>query len=244
MATREYQAGVNEVIEKVRGKKVPISSLPKYELDRIQEYSKKIRSGEIDYSENSPFRYKRERFCELYSSGIYSIEKICKMINIASGTACNWLRSPTIKKKIEDMRIQHSELVRDKIHGLAFLAIDKMEELIKSGNEEIAYKASKDILDRGGFAAIKKVEVDNKVLTIEQRLSGLANQVIDITPNMSIYDESPYASNDTSDDTFDDTSDDTPDMNVVDYAVQSACNEYNSDLVDNELADDESLVRC
>ena len=66
------------------------------------------------------------------------------------------------------------------IKAMRMKAIEKMNDLMDSPIDRIAFQACKDILDRTGHKAKNEIKVDKTVKTIEMQLNDLANEIIDV----------------------------------------------------------------
>ena len=70
------------------------------------------------------------------------------------------------------------EMIDVQIKAMRMIAIEKMNELMDSPIDGIAFQACKDILDRTGHKAKNEIKVDKTVKTIEMQLSDLAENLI------------------------------------------------------------------
>ena len=72
--------------------------------------------------------------------------------------------SPIVKRQLELLRAARdldSVDVARKIQEIALDAVEMMEKHVKSTTESISLKAAQDILDRAGFAPVKKISTEN-----------------------------------------------------------------------------------
>ncbi len=70
------------------------------------------------------------------------------------------------------------EMIDVQIKAMRMKAIEKMNELMDSPIDGIAFQACKDILDRTGHKAKNEIKVDKTVKTIEMQLNDLAENLI------------------------------------------------------------------
>ena len=89
-------------------------------------------------------------------------QEIAEAVNVSRTTFSLWLRREDFQEALK------AEMNRA-FQPLAYKARHRLEQLIDSGNEQVALAASKDALDRAGFGASQKVEntITNKEITIE-----------------------------------------------------------------------------
>ena len=72
------------------------------------------------------------------------------------------------------------EMIDVQIKAMRMKAIQKMNDLMDSPIDGIAFQACKDILDRTGHKAKNEIKVDKTVKTIEMQLRDLADDIIDV----------------------------------------------------------------
>ena len=79
------------------------------------------------------------------------MQDIAKELNVTPKTISEW-------KKDEEFRNEYDTNFRLKLQYASARAFRKQVELLDSGNEMVAYLASKDIMDRAGFNPVEKVQ--------------------------------------------------------------------------------------
>lgn len=79
------------------------------------------------------------------------MQDIAKELNVTPKTISEW-------KKNEEFRNEYDTNFRLKLQYASARAFRKQVELLDSGNEMVAYLASKDIMDRAGFNPVEKVQ--------------------------------------------------------------------------------------
>ena len=79
------------------------------------------------------------------------MQDIAKELNVTPKTISEW-------KKDEEFRSEYDTNFRLKLQYASARAFRKQVELLDSGNEMVAYLASKDIMDRAGFNPVEKVQ--------------------------------------------------------------------------------------
>ena len=130
---------------------------------------------------------RQQRFVHLYLSGQYQIKQIAELLNMSLSGVRGWLKNPIVKALIEDIQAEEDDIVRQGLKAIRLSALYKMQRLLDSPIDGIAYQAARDILDRTGHKAPTKQEVKVEVYTFEQQLQqaiqGIkgADEFIDIT---------------------------------------------------------------
>ena len=113
---------------------------------------------------------RQQRFIHLYLSGQYQIKQIAELLNMSLSGVRGWLKNPDIKAIIEDIQADEDDIVRQGLKAIRLSALYKMQGLLNSPIDGIAYQAARDILDRTGHKAPTKQEVKVEVYTFEQQL--------------------------------------------------------------------------
>ena len=99
---------------------------------------------------------KRLKALEILVSGDYkSYEEVADKLKITRRTLYNWRNEEEFSAELE-------RRIKIKIGGIVPRAIKKLDELIDSKKEIIALQAAKDILDRGGYKATDKIDINGK----------------------------------------------------------------------------------
>lgn len=124
---------------------------------------------------------KQQRFIHLYVTGQYTLQELSQLLEMHPNTLGNWLKRKDISSIIVEMQSTNHEIVATQLKALTSKAANKLSGLIDSPIDGVALQAVKDILDRGGHKPQQKISVDKKVVTYEQRLNNLIDDVIDIT---------------------------------------------------------------
>lgn len=141
-------------------------------LPQLQETSVE----ELEESALKLLNPKQQRFVHLYLAGSYKLPEIAELLNVSMSTIRSWLRNPTIKGHIEQVQIEEDDIVKQGIKMLRLKAVYKMNELMDSKIDGIAYQAARDVLDRTGHKAPTKQEVTVEVKTFEQQLTELMKE--------------------------------------------------------------------
>lgn len=96
----------------------------------------------------------KQRAClNLMVTGEFTNKEIASEIKVSEQTLCNW-------KKNDEFMAEFDNLMRKAINQASAKAFKTMTELLNSNSETIRLQASKDLLDRSGFKAIDKMEVE------------------------------------------------------------------------------------
>jgi len=114
---------------------------------------------------------RQQRFVHLYLSGQYQIKQIAELLNMSVSGVRTWLKNPDIKALIEEIQAEEDDIVRQGLKAIRLSALYKMQQLLNSPIDGIAYQAARDILDRTGHKAPTKQETKIDVaVTFEQQL--------------------------------------------------------------------------
>lgn len=130
---------------------------------------------------------KMQRFIHLYITGQYTLIQLSELLEVHPNTLGNWLRRKDVKAIILDLQTQTHDVVGVRLKSLSLTAADKLSDLINSPIDGVALQAVKDILDRTGHKAKQEIKIDKTVITYEEKLSSLIDDVIDIT-NYEVID--------------------------------------------------------
>ena len=123
---------------------------------------------------------KLQRFVHLYLTGQYNQTQLAQMLEVHKNTVQGWLKREDVNVAIKEYQAMEHEMIDVQIKAMRMKAIEKMNELMDSPIDGIAFQACKDILDRTGHKAKNEIKVDKTVKTIEMQLRDLAENIIDI----------------------------------------------------------------
>lgn len=124
---------------------------------------------------------KIQRFIHLYVTGQYTLSKLAELLDVHPNTVSNWMKRADVKAIIHDMQESTHDIVATQLKSLSTVATVKLGKLIDSPIDGVAMQAVKDILDRTGHRAKQEIKVDKTIITYEEKLSSLIEDVIDIT---------------------------------------------------------------
>ena len=121
---------------------------------------------------------RQQRFIHLYLSGQYQIKQIAELLNMSLSGVRGWLKNPDIKAIIEEIQADEDDIVRQGLKAIRLSALYKMQRLLESPIDGIAYQAARDILDRTGHKAPTKNETKIDVaITFEQQLQEAISHI-------------------------------------------------------------------
>lgn len=130
-------------------------------------------------NELAPLEPKLQRFVHLYLTGQYNQTQIAQLLDVHINTIQKWLKREDVNLAIKEYQNLEHEFFDIQIKGMRMKAIEKMNELMDSPIDGIAFQACKDILDRTGHKAKNEIKIDKTVKTIEMQLNDLANELIE-----------------------------------------------------------------
>lgn len=123
---------------------------------------------------------KLQRFVHLYLTGQYTNRQLAQLLEVHENTVSGWLKREDVSVAIKEYQAMEHEMIDVQIKAMRMKAIQKMNDLMDSPIDGIAFQACKDILDRTGHKAKNEIKVDKTVKTIEMQLKDLANDIIDV----------------------------------------------------------------
>mgnify|MGYP006358343983 FL=1 len=123
---------------------------------------------------------KLQRFVHLYLTGQYNQTQLAQLLEVHKNTINSWLKREDVNVAIKEYQAMEHEMIDVQIKAMRMKAIEKMNDLMDSPIDGIAFQACKDILDRTGHKAKNEIKVDKTVKTIEMQLNDLANEIIDV----------------------------------------------------------------
>ena len=121
---------------------------------------------------------KLQRFVHLYLTGQYNQTQLAQMLEVHKNTVQGWLKREDVNVAIKEYQAMEHEMIDVQIKAMRMKAIEKMNDLMDSPIDGIAFQACKDILDRTGHKAKNEIKIDKTVKTIEMQLNDLANEII------------------------------------------------------------------
>lgn len=121
---------------------------------------------------------KLQRFVHLYLTGQYTNRQLAQLIEVHENTISGWLKRDDVNIAIREYQAMEHEMIDVQIKAMRMKAIQKMNDLMESPIDGIAFQACKDILDRTGHKAKNEIKVDKTVKTIEVQLQELASELI------------------------------------------------------------------
>lgn len=124
---------------------------------------------------------KMQRFIHLYITGQYTLTKLADLLEVHPNTLGNWLKRRDVKALIAEMQENTHDIVGMRLKSLSLTAAEKLQDLMSSPIDGVAYQAVRDVLDRTGHRAKQEIKVDKTVITYEEKLKDLINNVIDVS---------------------------------------------------------------
>lgn len=102
---------------------------------------------------------KQMKAVELFVSLDLTKTEVAKQLNVSCQTVTNWWHNEEFTEAIHKANIKRFERVANK-------AAKKMEDLIDSKNEGIAFAAAREVLNKAGYKEVEKVENTNKEIIV------------------------------------------------------------------------------
>lgn len=123
-------------------------------------------------------RPQHQRFVHMYLSGTYKIPVIAEILGVTVPTIRRWLRDEKLKSVIADYQSDEAEIVQQNLKAMSLKALYKMNDLLDSDIDGIAYQAARDILDRTGHKPSVKQDIKVEVFNYEKQIQQLAGNDI------------------------------------------------------------------
>ena len=121
---------------------------------------------------------KLQRFVHLYLTGAYTNKELAGLMDVHINTVYSWINREDVQMVITDMQKKEHEAVEIRLKSLRAKALEKMNDLMDSPIDGVAFQACKDVLDRTGHKAKNEVKVEKTVKTIEMQLKDLADTIL------------------------------------------------------------------
>ena len=121
---------------------------------------------------------KLQRFVHLYLTGAYTNKELAGLMDVHINTVYSWINREDVQMVITDMQKKEHEAVEIRLKSLRAKALEKMNDLMDSPIDGVAFQACKDVLDRTGHKAKNEVKVEKTVKTIEMQLKDLADNIL------------------------------------------------------------------
>lgn len=87
-------------------------------------------------------------------------KELAEALGLTEKTISQW------KHKNTEFQAEYNTLVKSRIQYAAKQALDKQIELLESKNDMVAHLAAKDLIDRAGFNAIEKIDLESSAKVV------------------------------------------------------------------------------
>ena len=114
----------------------------------------------------------------LYVTGCYTPKNICAQVGIHYNTYRRWMLEEGVQTIIRIIQERQLTMTQADLNNLRGKAVKKMEDLLDSNMDNVAFQAARDILDRTGMKSEQKINVQKTVTTLEQQMKDLADFTI------------------------------------------------------------------
>lgn len=91
--------------------------------------------------------------------GVSTQKQIAEKLNVSENTISNW-------KKNDEFMSEYNTTLKSSINAVAAKAFSTQTKLLNARSEMVRYMVSKDILDRAGFKASEKVDLNVEPVVI------------------------------------------------------------------------------
>lgn len=86
--------------------------------------------------------------------------ELAEELGVTEKTISQW------KHKDTEFQSEYNALVKSKIQYAASQALEKQIQLLNSNNDMVAHLAAKDLIDRAGFNAIEKIDLEGSAKVV------------------------------------------------------------------------------
>lgn len=124
---------------------------------------------------------KVQRFVHLYMTGHYTLTALAELLEVHVNTLHSWLKRKNVKDVISDMQETTHVVVGNQLKVMSNVAVAKLLKLMDSPIDGVALQAVRDVLDRAGHRPKQEIKVDKTVITYEEKLRDLIDDVINVT---------------------------------------------------------------
>lgn len=147
------------------------------EFTRILKESKALeRKKKKEYVKIANKNIMKQRLVQLYVSGYYSLNQIASMLMVSRATINKLLKEPEIIEMVIAYQDEEKQMIDTRLKALRLKATETISDLMESDDDNIRLSVAKDVLDRTGFKAKDKVEMDVNI-SYEQQLQQLIEGV-------------------------------------------------------------------
>lgn len=142
--------------------------------------SEEITDIDVTRHDISALTPKMQRFIHLYMTGQYTLAKLAELLDVHPNTLGKWLKRRDVREIIEDMEKATHDIVAIQLNALTLKSVAKLSRLIDSPIDGVAYQAVRDVLDRAGHKPKQEIKIDKTVITYEEKLKNLIDNVIEV----------------------------------------------------------------
>ena len=87
-------------------------------------------------------------------------KELAEALGVTEKTISQW------KHKDAEFQSEYNTLVKSKIQYAAAQALEKQISLLNSNNDMVAHLAAKDLIDRAGFSAVEKIDLEGSAKVV------------------------------------------------------------------------------
>lgn len=135
---------------------------------------------EVDTSLIVQLPPKIQRFIHLHATGQYTLNKLAQLLEVHPNTVGKWMKRKDVQSAMAELQETTHIMVASTLKNMTLAASARLSELMNSSIDGVALQAVKDVLDRAGHKPKQEIKVDKTVVTIEEKLKNLIDDVIDV----------------------------------------------------------------
>jgi len=110
------------------------------------------------------------------TGGVRDYTTLGALCDVAPSTVSRWLRSEELQTILVKLQAKDNEIINSGLNAMRLKALNRLDELLDASSEKVRLDAVKDVLDRTGHSAEKKIKKDVS-FSYEKQLLELGNEV-------------------------------------------------------------------
>ena len=110
------------------------------------------------------------------SGGVRNYTTLGALVGVAPTTVSKWLRQDDMQEFLAKIQQKDNELINSGLSAMRIKALERLEDLLDASSEKVRLDAVKDVLDRTGHSAEKKIKKDVN-FSYEKQLLEITGEV-------------------------------------------------------------------
>lgn len=110
------------------------------------------------------------------SGGVRDYVTLGALCDVSPQTISKWLRSDELQTILIKLQAKDTEIINSGLNAMRLKALERLDQLLDASSEKVRLDAVKDVLDRTGHSAEKKVRKDVN-FSYEKQLLELGEEI-------------------------------------------------------------------